>query len=127
MRSVTARGATARRPGLYRANKGAHELAFHQGGDRVDIDPLRRQERASVFHVVNSGRLDLDLAKAGATHLLRVFGIAKCSGDATDPQFDVPPDLWRNFAANHDIRYREAAARLQDAVCLGENAVFVAR
>ena len=111
--------------GLRGADEGAHEFAFDEGGDGVDVEAFGGEEVAGVVDVVDAGGLDVDVGEAGAGEFGGVFGFFESAGDAAGPEFDVAADFGGDLAADDDVGDGEAAAGLEDAEGFGEDAVLV--
>src|SRR5438093_13462256 len=122
-RARAPRSSAARR--LRRADERAHELAVDLGRDGVGVDALVGEELARVFHAVDARRLDTDRLETGRGELVAILPLLEGAGHAADPVLDVPPDLLRHFAADHHVRDREPAARLEHAEGLRQHAVLV--
>src|SRR5215831_20318335 len=91
--------------GLYRANEGAHELAFDLWRKRIDVDALPSKKLPRILDRVDPRRLDADRAKSGRHQLVPIVLLAQRTGDATDPQQDLLAQLARHLAARDDVGY----------------------
>src|SRR5215813_11546780 len=71
------------------------------------------ENRLRISRGVDSGRLDFDVFKTGATKLQSEVGLLEGPGDTSGPQLDPPLDLGRHRFEHHDVRNGETPARLQ--------------
>src|ERR1039458_10629524 len=85
-------------------DKRAHELAVDQGCNRVDINPLGRQELARVFDGGDARRLDTDVCEPGTCELLYILGFLHGAGNAAHPKFDTMLDLRRDLTRSEERR-----------------------
>src|SRR5262249_15202070 len=92
------------------ADKSAHKSTVHCRGNPVDINTSAAEQCTGVLDSVNARRFQADIRKPGFAQLRPVFVCLQSTCDAAHPKEHVLANLVRNWAASHDIRYREASS-----------------
>src|SRR5579863_9899634 len=98
---------------LYGPNEGAQEFAIYLRCNRVDIDASRGEKFTRIFCPINSRWLDVDLLKPCCGEFAAIFVISEGPCHTPDPQKHALANFWGDCASGYDIRYRNAATRLQ--------------
>src|SRR5271157_6397232 len=115
----------ARRTRLLGPHESAHELAVHQGRNRIHVDATAGKLFTRVLNAVNSRWFHGDSFKPRTSELRQVGVLLQRSRHAPDPQLHAAPNDGGNLPAHHDVGDREPSAGLEYAEGFLQHAVLV--